>query len=121
VPKRMLPVLDTLEREGWLAIQETAYFGQKQERPLALRDADLEMFTGSEISMLDRVIELCLDRNASELSLISHNRAWQVAPNKASIPYEAAFISDEGITDYDLMRAEELGNQYGWKISQARP
>ena len=120
-PKRMLPVLEVLERNGSLAIQETAYFGQKQERPLALRDADLDLFSGNEISIVDRVIEMCQDHNASELSLISHNRAWHITPNKDSIPYEAAFISDEAVTDYDLLRAKELSDRYGWNVSQDRP
>ena len=46
---------------------------------------------------------------------LSHDRKWRIAGgDKEAIPYQAAFISNEPITAYEIARTGELAERYGW-------
>ena len=95
-------------------MQRVDFLGKEQQRLVALRDPDLSLFSGEEIALVDQVIEYLRGKSAKEVSELSHNRAWWVAKLGGSIPYEAAFISDENPNERDVERGRELVEQHGW-------
>ena len=46
-----------------------------------------------------QIVDALWNHTATEVSEFSHGIAWQVAQNKASIPYEAVFLSNEALTE----------------------
>ncbi len=80
----------------------------RPQRMVPLRDADLNLFSGPEIALVDGIIEALSDATGSELRDISHGKAWQAVELGQAIPYEAVFISDEPYTEEDVARAHEL-------------
>ena len=114
-PKRLVPVRKELERKGALAIQQIPMGTIVQKRPVALLPADLGDFSGEEIARVDKVIEVLRGHSAATVSAVSHKRAWRITGDNESIPYEAALLSDDGITDFQITRAKELAAKYDWE------
>jgi hypothetical protein len=115
-PKRLLPVRKQLEARKEAAVQRVDFLGKEQQRLVALRDPDLSLFSGEEIALVDQVIVYLRRKSAKDVSELSHNRAWSVAKMGGSIPYEAAFISDENPNERDIERGRELVEQHGWAV-----
>jgi hypothetical protein len=115
-PKRLVPVRKQLEAKKEAAVQRVDFLGMEQQRLVALRDPDLSLFSGEEIALVDQVIEYLRGKSAKEVSALSHNRAWRVAKMGESIPYEAAFISDENPNEADVERGRELVEHHGWAV-----
>lgn len=81
-----------LKKGGRLVEREIPYFGKSQRRFFATAEADLAVFSASEISMVDRMIEMiCFGHTAASISDFSHTRIWQVTPDRATIPLETVF------------------------------
>lgn len=115
VPRRMVPVRNAMESAAELVVQPRMYYGHEQHRPVSLRHARLDLFKARDIAMVDDIIQQYWGKSAKEVSDESHGIVWHVASQKESIPYEASLILDEGYTQDDLARAQELKRQYGWK------
>jgi len=113
-PKYFLQVREKMEERGDLAIQRRRYFDREQERPIALREPDLEGFTGSEIAIVDDVIDRLWDKDATEASELSHRfKGWELAEDGEDIPYETVFVNTRPLTDSEKeygrkLAAEEL-------------
>jgi hypothetical protein len=43
---------------------------------------------------------------------LSHDRTWRNASEGEEVPYEAAFVSDEPLTEQDIAIADELIAEY---------
>ncbi len=116
VARGMLPAQKTLEREGAATVVQRVYFTRPQKRLINLRPADISSFTAEEIALVDRVIEALGHRNASEVSMLSHQHvlAWQLAGDRQEIPYEAVFLSTDPPTPTDIRRGQELAQEHGW-------
>ena len=114
VPRRLRPVRDRLEARHEIAMRVVAVGKYQQQRIVPLRSPDLSVFTAAEIAAVDRIVDEFWNRTAKEVSEFSHGIAWKVARNKGPIPYEAAFLSDESLTDYDRVRTAELASERGW-------
>lgn len=111
-PRAMVPTIEALKRSGDVAIAEHNYYGRKQIRTLALRDADLGKFTADEIALVDSIIHECWGKNATEMSIMSHRfLGWKLAEDGETIPYETALITFESPTDADRAQADHLGNE----------
>jgi hypothetical protein len=114
-PRRLLPVLNDLIESKSAAVQEKPLLsGKKQKRLISLREPDLSLFSAPQIEIVHKVIELLEHTTAEEVSDISHDRVWKIAELNEDIPYESAFISDEGVTNTDKRRAEALAEEHGW-------
>ena len=114
-PKRLVPVRQKLIGAQEAVIQPNQVGPTHvQQRVIPLREADLEMFTGREIDLVNRVIRGLWEETAQTVSEWSHGKAWQIAPLGESIPYEAIFLSDEPPTASEIERTEELARAYGW-------
>jgi uncharacterized phage-associated protein len=106
--------LKQLEQEEALQIKETEYFGYLKKEYITKRNADRTRFSGSELQLIDEVIDfVCRNNTAKEISEISHTRAWELAKLGAEIPYHSAFAifphfpSDEGV-DWAYKQGEEI-------------
>jgi len=67
-PRRLLPVRNALVRDRAIAIRKECIEEYTQQRSLGLRDADLSIFSGLEIALIDEVIERYRGKTASFLS-----------------------------------------------------
>jgi hypothetical protein len=92
-PRRLLPVTTKLFEKGEFAIQQVEYCGYIQKKPIALRPADVSVFTPQEMNLIDQTIQECRGKNATEISEKSHLFAgWKVAREKETIPYQTALV-----------------------------
>ena len=107
-PRRVVPVIRELEEAGDLAQAKHNFFGRDQIRSVALRDANLPLFSADEIALVTEVIELCWDKNATEMSDLSHEfSGWQLAGDGEAIPYEVALLRVVKATPQDKVLSEE--------------
>ena len=114
-PRRLLPIRGRLEDSHEIAVREVSVGKYQQQRIVPLRRPDLSIFTAPEIAAVDKIIDFVWNRTAAAVSEFSHGIAWRVAANRESIPYEAVFLSDEDLTDYDRARTAELASERGWE------
>ncbi len=114
-PKRLLPVKRKLLEEGQIFEVRRQIGRLTQKRIVPTRNADLERFSGRDIAMVDEAIDIFCGKTAVETSDMSHKRAWHVAGPGGLIPYEAVFLSDEPVTDYDIDRTQELNHRFHWE------
>lgn len=101
-----------MEQSGEIAIRKKKYRGGMQHRVVPLREPDFDKFSGRDIVMVEQVIETLWGRSATEVSELSHDRAWRNASEGEAIPYEAAFVSDEPLTERDVAIADEMIAEY---------
>jgi len=93
-PRRLLLVRNKLVAAGHLAIRKIEYFNQTQDRPFALREADLSAFTAEQIGLVTQIIDENWKQNATQISLRSHEfHGWEDAESGETIPYEIALLS----------------------------
>ena len=113
-PRRMLPIRQSMEQAGDIVVRPMDYRGFIQKRVIALREADLTIFSGADIALVDEVIEAFWGHTAKEISRYSHGPWWKACFDGESIPYEFTFLSAEPVTDGDSQRAQELAKKYKW-------
>lgn len=117
-PRRFVPVRNAMQESGELAIAVVqTRGGYEQKRPVALRSAKLDLFSADDIAIVDSVIRVLRRKTARGVSRQSHGKAWEIAGDMESIPYEAIFLSDDPITRDDIARTRVLARQYGWAIA----
>lgn len=116
-PRRLIPVRDALINNGDLALQEVVLkSGYTQKRTVNLRKPNLDIFTGAEIAMVDRVIESTQDYTADITSEMSHNLVgWLVAEEGETIPYDTIYFANPPITEDEANYIREV------KEAKARP
>lgn len=108
VPTAAQIVRDEMRREGEIVITQEGSVSFRRSRVIPVREADLGLFSGPQVALIDSVIEALSDANAKELTEITHGNAWKAIPYHDKIPYEFAFISDKPYTEEDVARANEL-------------
>ena len=117
-PRRMRPIRDQLEKEHQIIIkkEEVLIDGkqQKRHRVVPSREANLNIFSPSEIAMVGHYINAFWEWSAEDVSDSTHGKAWEVAGQGRDIPYESVYLSDEEMTRSDILRARELDQRYGW-------
>jgi hypothetical protein len=116
VPQRMIPIRDEMLAEREIHITKKQVYAFEQQRVVPLRSANIdEYFKAGEIALVDEIIRVLWGKNAKEASILSHGTAWKVfSDDRELIPYEAALLSDDGITADDISRTGELALKYGW-------
>ena len=116
-PRPMMPIRETMEKDGDIAIQKKVRFGHEQHRVVPLREADLAEFTAQEIAIVDEVIEGACGATGTDLALMSHHETGvKIANLKEDIPYETVFICDEPLDESEIQHGLQLAKQYGWAI-----
>lgn len=110
-PERMKQALDYLENKHDLAIDRKEYFGRQQERPIALRSADLSALTRDEINLVFETINFYWDRSGTDMSNESHEfLGWEVAGPEEKIPYTVALVGTREPTMDEIRRGYELAS-----------
>jgi hypothetical protein len=116
-PRRLIPVREQLVKNGDLAMQEVILkSGETQKRTVNLRKPNLDVFSGAEISMVDRMIESMQGVTAESVSEMSHALlGWLVADEGETIPYNSIYFANPPLSEEEISRAGEL------KAAKARP
>ena len=114
VPKRLPPIREKLIGDHDAILKERPIFNKTQKRLIPLREANLNLFTANQIALVDDVISWLWEETATSASKQSHGKAWEIARTKESMPYESICLSDEPITNFDVIRTSELAEKYGW-------
>lgn len=115
VPKRLVPIRESLLNAGDAVIEEVDRIGgYTQKRIVAMRKPDLGLFEPEQIALVDAVIDQLWKKTAKGVSSLSHGKAWEVADDRGPIPYEAVFLSDAPNNRYDKARTKELARRFGW-------
>lgn len=112
VPTVLKRLRDKMAQDGDIAVRKKRYQGGMQDRVVPLREPDLGIFDGRDIVMVEEVIEALWGLSGTEVSKLSHDRAWRNASEGEAIPYEAAFVSDEPLTERDIAIAEDMIAEY---------
>lgn len=108
-PRRLLPLQQELVAAGEAMLLPRQVASYTQRRLVALRDPDLNVFTGPEMALIDRAIDRSRGRNAVTLSLLSHEaHGWKAVEVGDDIPYSTAYWSEHELTTDDIERAREL-------------
>ena len=109
-PIALLPVVRRMEERGDCEWTEKSYFGRPQKRLKAHRGPDMSRFSEEEIDLIDDVIAQVWDRNATEVSDLSHQFAgWQAVGIQEEIPYETIFVlPPRPLTKSELDHARRL-------------
>jgi hypothetical protein len=112
-PRRLLPVRDEMVAAKELAVQPIPLKnGNTQKRPVNLRDPDLTNFSGREISLVDTVIRTLWKMDAEESSEYSHRFVgWKMTKEGENIPYGTIFLSDEPLSEAEIIRGQELAQE----------
>lgn len=100
MPHRGEETLNALEAQRLLAIQRQSRDGYPQQKPIALRDANLDLFTAQEIAIVDQVIEEQHGMTATGISHRSHEEilAWRVTGDSERLPFETSWVVDRPLT-----------------------
>jgi hypothetical protein len=116
-PRYLKPVRDQLEASQELAIARREVFGFVQERPVPLRTPDLALFRPEEIALVDEIIEALKDKDAEEVSELSHYFVgWKLTREKETIPYHSVYsreMTEDDVTERDVERGREIARRYG--------
>ena len=97
-PKGLLPIRRTLETLNAIRlVKEDVGAPIMQERVVALREPDTSLFSPEELAIVDEVIEEFRPLTGTAVSEDSHRLpGWRAVPLDTVIPYETAFVSNEG-------------------------
>lgn len=116
VPTQLNWMVRELEKTRDAQFVTRPIFNYQQKRLVAYRPANLNVFSGEEMDLIDGVISHHSGRTAAEVSELSHERlfAWEIAETGEEIPYNTIFLSGRKPTIADIRRGQELARQYGW-------
>ena len=112
-PRRLLPVRDKMIEDGELVIQKRRVYQHEQHRTIPLREPVLDSFRPHDISVVDELIQVFWGKTAEEVSDLSHGAAWEIAGDQENIPYQAAYLSNEGVTQDDIEKAKAVAAEFG--------
>jgi len=111
---RMVPVQEALKSEHALAIQPTNCFGYQQNRPVNLREPDLNLFKGPEIALVDMWIERLKPMSSADVSRLSHSTAaWVTTKHAEIIDPRTVFLAWAEPSAFEIQRGLELAAQHG--------
>lgn len=108
VPTAAQIVRDKMRQDGEIVITQEGSVSFRLSRVVPVREANLSLFTGPQVALIDSVIEAVEGANARRLTDITHGNAWKVLSYNDVVPYEFVFISDDPYTEADIARADEL-------------
>ncbi len=108
-PRLMLPLLKEMQSKSQIAMAERNYYGLSQKKPLALREANLNLFTVQEIDTVNQVLRNFKGHTGMEISEQSHNFiGWQLAEEGETIPYSSALLHKRQLSAQEEQWAQEL-------------
>ncbi len=109
-PRTVLAAISTLEASGRAVQREMTFGAYRQRRLVPLHDADLSIFTATEIAYVDGVIDWLRRLSATEVSNLSHSfPGWCLATDGETIPYFTALLASEPLALTDAEKAWAAG------------
>jgi hypothetical protein len=97
-PRSMKQLTEALMKEGRVVSQELTSGPYEGSRLVALRDADLQEFSGPEIAIVDEIVERYWSHSGRDISDASHGFVgWGLAELNSEIPYYTALIPDRPV------------------------
>ena len=85
-----------MEKNGALEVSSSEYHGYHQKRYIPKEKAKLNMLKAGEKDILDKIIELMADWNATEISNYSHeDMPWKATKDGEVIDYELVFYRNK--------------------------
>lgn len=103
-PREFKKVIDDMIANGEVEEVKSTYFKREQRKYLPRRPSNLRILNGSELGMIESVLDRYADKNATELSEMSHrDTPWRVAKENENLEYEHAFYRPDefSVRDYD--------------------
>lgn len=95
VPYEAMDVFNAMVSSGDLRRTVVDYFGYKQKKLLPQSGPNLKCLNGEELAVIDSVIERYANKNATELSELSHRDVpWVASNDDEVIGYELAFYRE---------------------------
>lgn len=108
-PRRMLPNLEVLTADSDLQITHQEFGGTTQKVPVALRHANLGMFSAEEIALVDNVIHEHRRSTARNVSDLSHQfLGWKLADEGETIPYSVGLVGVRELTPDEVKHGLQL-------------
>jgi len=114
-PREIVRERKAMAKKGEATTAACIAYGHTQKRLVPLREANLDVFTASEISLVDFVIEALQEHNARQVSDMTHDETgWKLAALREDIPYNTVFLAPSEPTSADRERAYQLAAESGW-------
>jgi len=96
-PLEFRKIVEQMTAKGEITEVQDKYFRYPQRKYLPLRKPNLGILKGSEIEVIDHVLNRLSDMNAREISAYSHNDVpWLTTEEGKIIEYEAVFYRTAG-------------------------
>jgi len=114
VPKIINALQQEMVAEGDIIIKSQQGIDHDRHKIIAINDPDLSGYSVEDISIIDEFIRLFWGKTATEVSNMSHGKAWHIVDYYESIPYETAYVSDEPITEDDIEATNKMASEYDW-------
>jgi len=90
-PREFAKIVQQMEGKDLVTVK-TQYFKYPQRKYLPLREPNLSVLNVQELRMIDSVLERLSDKNATEISVYSHNDVpWLTTEDGKVIEYESVF------------------------------
>lgn len=103
-----LDVRKQLVGDGSVRLEKVPYFGFSQDKLVAQREADLQLFSDEELRLMDDVLTEFANYDAKDISEESHGFiGWKIAYNSSNdnkIPYNTVFFSNHNVSIDDTDR-----------------
>jgi len=113
-PRQLLPIRDQLVETGDAVLVSVPAPKGPQDRLYARRSPDLSLFTATEISLVDAVMERLRYYDASHVSALSHREiGWRLTAPGETIPYSTVFISSDELPDEAFTWAQAVAREEG--------
>ncbi len=98
-PRAFGAVVREMEKANEIEKVKSTYFAHDQKKYLPHKVADLSVLSGREVEMIDDVLSRYGDKNASELSALTHeDMPWMAAKQGQDIRYEHVFYRSDKLS-----------------------
>lgn len=112
VPVHLFTVRKRMTTNGDIEIRKEKIPQGTQSIVIPLRPADLGMFAGRDIALVDEIIEELKGRPAGD---VPNGIGWELAAVREIIPYETILLDDRGVQQQDIEEAHRLISEHGWR------
>jgi len=112
-PAQYLPIREKLVIAGDLKRVKADYFGRAQDKFIATREPDVEVFEKDEIFLINDILESISDHNAAEISDYTHNFiSWIMANQKEELPFYTFLLTQAEPSPDDYEWANKVMGKY---------
>ena len=115
VPKDIMATRARLQADGSIIERRVPFHAYNQTQFIALKPADISMFSAEQISLVDTVLQaICSGFTATSISEATHDLVWQAAEIGEEIPLAAAAFAGNiaEIDEDDIAWAEAEVRQF---------